>query len=207
MSGPSFRIDIRGLYKTRFRMADADGKGYLDRTAARNGRFFTDVFDAMDRDGDGKVTEKEMLAYYDQMESLRKLAERSCVSLRVANQGRGLFDLLDTNGDGKLSVRELRNAVKLLALPNVGRNGELAREDVPRHFSAGLAPGPNGGRDPLGRVAAIAMSREGRPRGPARRVGRCGSRRWTATATATCRARSFSALTSSSGRSTRTATA
>jgi Ca2+-binding EF-hand superfamily protein len=165
-------LNFRAQAKTVFRRADTNSDGYLDRTEARGLGFLAASFDAMDRDGDGKVSEKELVAYFDQMESLRKLAERSCVSLTVTNEGKGLFALLDTDGDGRLSVRELRNAHKLLSRLNTDRDGKLSREGVPQHHAAGLALGPNGGRDPLGRVAFAPGRRDvrgGRPaagRGP-----------------------------------------
>jgi Ca2+-binding EF-hand superfamily protein len=159
------QINVRAQLKTLFRRADTGNKGYLDRKDVRRGSFFMDTFDAMDQDGDGKVTEKEMLAYFDQMEKLRQLAERSCVSLVCTTEGKGLFDLLDSNGDGKLSVRELRNAPRLLE--RLAGGGQLARQDVPRHHAAGLALGPGSAGAPFGPVAFLAPRRLGQPRRPA----------------------------------------
>ncbi len=158
----SFQINVRDQIKNLFRRADRDNKGYVERKDLGRGNPFFDSFDLIDRDGDGKITEKELLAWFDQMESLRKLVDRSCVSIGVSNEGKGLFELLDTNRDGKLSVRELRNAPKLLERLEI--NGDsLAREDVPRHYRASLALGPNGGQDPLGRQV-VNVSLRGAPR-------------------------------------------
>jgi Ca2+-binding EF-hand superfamily protein len=135
-----------------------NGDGVLDRNEARRSGFFASSFDAMDRDGDGKVTEKEMLAWLDQMDQLRNLAARSCVSLSFSNEGRGLFDLIDSNGDGRLSVRELRNASKVLA--RLGKSDTLAPGDVPRHFRGEVALGPNGGRNPFVRTVVFDGRRD-----------------------------------------------
>jgi Ca2+-binding EF-hand superfamily protein len=147
-------INLRDQVKMVFRRADPDNKGYVERKNAGRGNVFADSFDAIDRDGDGKITEKELMAWFDQMDSLRKLVDRSCVSMVVSTEGRGLFEYLDTNRDGKLSIRELRKAAELLERLGA-RDGKLDREDVPRHHRGGLALGPNGGQDPLGRKAIV----------------------------------------------------
>jgi Ca2+-binding EF-hand superfamily protein len=150
----AFPGNSRDQIKTIFRRADRENKGYLERKDLPRGNPFSDSFDAIDRDGDGKITEKELLAWYEDMEKLRYLVNRSCVSVVISNEGKGLFELLDTNRDGKLSIRELRAAPKLLErLETTG--DKLAREDVPRHYRGGLALGPNGGQDPFGRQAVV----------------------------------------------------
>jgi Ca2+-binding EF-hand superfamily protein len=164
-AGPGRRAlppNVRVQFKTLFQRADMNNRGYLTKQDAVRGSIFRDVFDAMDRDGDGKLTEKEMLAYLDQMELLGRLAERSCVSVTVSTEGQGLFGLLDTNGDGRLSVRELRNAHKVLDRLGVG-NGKLTKADVPRTYRAGLTLGPNGGVNPGGRPVGFVkrMDRRG----------------------------------------------
>jgi Ca2+-binding EF-hand superfamily protein len=153
------QINVRDQIKNLFRRTDRDNKGYLERKDVGRGNPFFDSFDLIDRDGDGKITEKELLAWYDDLESLRKMVNRSCVSISVSNEGRGLFELLDTNRDGKLSVRELRDAPKLLERLAASRDG-LTREDVPRHHRASLALGPNGGQNP--QVRQVIAVRNGR---------------------------------------------
>jgi Ca2+-binding EF-hand superfamily protein len=153
-------VNVRAQLRARFRQADSNGDGHLDRMEARRAGFFAALFDAMDRDGDGKVSEKEMLAYVDGVESLCKLAGRSCVSLAFTTEGKGLFDLLDRDGDGRLSVRELRDAPLLLPLLEGNRDGSLAARhlaagQVPRRHRAALALGPSGGRGPFVGVAAF----------------------------------------------------
>src|SRR5205823_2715616 len=54
-------LTSRQLYKGQFTNADQDGNGYLDKAEADRSPLFRDAFRLMDRDGDGKVFEKEML--------------------------------------------------------------------------------------------------------------------------------------------------
>jgi Ca2+-binding EF-hand superfamily protein len=155
-------LNVSARARALFRRADTNADGYLDRKEARVLSALGAPFEAVDRDGDGKISEKELVAYFEQIESFRQLAERSCVSMTVANEGKGLFGLLDTDGDGRLSVRELRNAPKLLNRLDT-EGGKLSRKGVPRHHVATLALGPNAGRDPFGRVPAAPRRKDVRP--------------------------------------------
>jgi Ca2+-binding EF-hand superfamily protein len=69
-------------------------------------QFVRVIFEAADRDGDGKLTKAEFDAYFDLQDSFRNLS----LSLTPGVQTPSLFQLLDENRDGRLSVRELRTA-------------------------------------------------------------------------------------------------
>jgi Ca2+-binding EF-hand superfamily protein len=145
----------RDQYLDQFKKADADRNGILDEKEARENRLFKVLFRAIDRDGNGKITEKELLAYLDSLEELQAQARASCVTLVLADESRGLFDLLDTNRDGRLSVREMRGATKLLEQLDRDRKGYITRTDVPRRHTLTLRPGAAGGGIDAG--AAFAM--------------------------------------------------
>src|SRR5207248_4345710 len=115
-----------------FRQADKDGNGYLDQKEAEASAFFRGQFAVMDRDGDGKVYEKELIAYLDYLQELQRLSRSACVTLVLADHSRGLFDLLDVNRDGRLGVREMRGAVKLLDQLGAAEKGYLTKADLPR---------------------------------------------------------------------------
>ena len=133
-SNPRFLIDVRQQYIAQFKAADTDNNGYLDRKEAERNGLFRNLFAVMDRDGDGKLFEEEMLAYLDQMAKLRELATRSCLSLSISDQGKGLFEMADTDGDGRLGIRELRNLAKLIDQLDQDGDGLLAPNEVPRHY-------------------------------------------------------------------------
>ena len=57
----------------QFKQAVA-GRGYLEAKDAQSNRLVRGSFKAMDRDGDGKVSEKELLAYLDHMRDLQARA-------------------------------------------------------------------------------------------------------------------------------------
>ncbi len=162
----------------------------------------------MDRNGDGKITEAELVAYLDHQQELQKRATAGCVTLELSDQSRGLFDMLDTDRDGRLSVRELRRAPKLLQELDRAGKGHLTRADVPRTYRLEVRRGPvnQGGLGGANAIVSRYLTPYARTEPERRSAARCGSARWTATATATSRARSSSSARSCSARSTPTAT-
>ncbi len=140
----------RAQYLQAFKAADLDKNGYLDMSEAMRSGVYRNLFKAMDRDGDGMLFEKEVLAYLDLFQELQTAARASCASVGVTSEGKGLFELLDTNGDRRLSVRELRNAIKLLADLDRDGDGAISRAEIPRCFLATFRMGPAAGNNQLG---------------------------------------------------------
>ncbi len=156
------------------------------------------MFDAADRDGDGKLTAAELQAFLDLIE----LGIACQVVVNVQDRGGNLFDLLDANSDGVLDLAALTRAVKVCEavaeLP-------LKRDSVPLQVRFAVARGLTGanfGPVPIPTPATPKpMPKESAPRGP-----RAGSGRWTRTATGSSPLRSSSAHRSCSENSTSTAT-
>jgi len=138
------QVHLRVVGDTMDRL-DTGKKGYLDEADVRNNGFLRGAFKMIDRDGDGKVTEKELRAFYQQTGDLQARASACCVSLVFIDEGRGLFDLLDADGDGRLSVRELRQAPKLLDRLDKEGKGYVARSDVPGAWRLLVRRGAAGG--------------------------------------------------------------
>ena len=153
------RLDLKGLaagkadvtqaaqrereqYLQAFKAADLDKNGYLDMSEAMRSPLYRNLFKLMDRDGDGKLFEKEVLAYLDAYQDLQSAARFSCATVGITSEGKGLFEMLDTDGDGRLSVRELRNAVKLIADLDRDGDGQISRTEIPRCSQATFRMGP-----------------------------------------------------------------
>jgi len=148
----------------QFSAADQDNNGYLDMNEARRSPFGA-LFKAMDADGDGKLYLKEVLAYFEKQKALQDRARAACLTMSIADQGKGLFDLLDKNGDGRLSVREMREAVKLIDKLDQNGDGMLESNEIPRRYAVSARRGPAGGGNyGLGGVVAVSYGgRMGRP--------------------------------------------
>jgi Ca2+-binding EF-hand superfamily protein len=143
---PGNGAGIRQQYIAQFKQADRDNNGYLDENEARASPFFRNTFKLMDANGDGKLFENEMLAYVDAMIGLQVKAMAAVASVNITDEGKGVFDLIDTNHDGRLSVRELRNAVKLVAELDQDGDGAVSRQEIPKSYQVTVQRGPaNGG--------------------------------------------------------------
>jgi Ca2+-binding EF-hand superfamily protein len=162
MLPPSF--DQTSFYKMQFNAADQDNNGYLDMNEARRTPFGA-LFKVMDADGDGKLYLKEVLAYFEKQKALQDRARAACLTMSIADQGKGLFDLLDKNGDGRLSVREMREAVKLIDKLDQNGDGLLESNEIPRRYVVSARRGPAGGGN-YGLGGVVAVSYGGRMNRP-----------------------------------------
>jgi Ca2+-binding EF-hand superfamily protein len=140
--------NTRQIYLQQFRLAAKKG-GILERKKAMQVPFVSQVFDIADRDGDGKLTEKELEGWLDVLQD----GAGSVAVLTATDQGRSLFELLDADGDGRLSPRELRTAWSRLR-PHARDGAALAKADIPRRVQVTLG---------LGRQAVPARPTAGEP--------------------------------------------
>jgi Ca2+-binding EF-hand superfamily protein len=138
--GPHFFASLRQTWVRAFRTADANADGHLDRGEADRSPFFRDIFDALDRNGDGRIDEKEVLEYVDGVLAFQARALAAQSSLLISQPGAGLWDLLDTNRDGQLGLREVRVAPALLA-SLAGKDATLEPGGVPTAYQLVLGPG------------------------------------------------------------------
>jgi len=99
--------------------------------------FIFALFTQADRDGDGKMTRKEMIGWLD----LVGAGGSVHISLTVSDQGRNLFSLLNAAGNGRLSLREMRTAWKRVEPMAKDRKAGLARDDLPRSMRIILGQG------------------------------------------------------------------
>jgi Ca2+-binding EF-hand superfamily protein len=145
---PDARIDLRRLvtrgaalnfqryrqfYVTQFRAADTNKDGCLDMNEVQQSRFqyyLRPILLFADRDGDGKLTEKELNAFLDLLDK----GVGCSTALTINHLGRGLFAILDGDGDGRLGVRELRTSWSRLAAYDRGNKGHVTRHDIPLQF-------------------------------------------------------------------------
>ena len=149
-------VRLRQQYLAQFRMADLDNNGYLDKNEAMRNPLYRNAFRLMDRDSDGKLFEKEITAYLDKMKELQEIAMRSCASLAVKDQGRGLFDLVDANNDGRLGVREMRQMGKLIDRLDRDSDGQISRDEIPHKYRVDVRRGPaQGNQFGSGRVVFV----------------------------------------------------
>jgi len=121
-----------------FRGLDRDNNGYLD-----SAEIYTPPFSHVswhrlaDRDGDGKLTEKEFIAFAD----LQATLHGQVAFVQVIDLARSLFRLIDCDGDGQLGPRELRAAWDQLA-PWTGGKDSISRAGIPQQYRVIVGLGP-----------------------------------------------------------------
>jgi Ca2+-binding EF-hand superfamily protein len=141
---PAIPPGLRQRYLHQFRAADTLGKGYLTRRDAELRGFFPAQFALLDKNGDGKLTEQELLAYLDEVQPRQARALTSTAVVLLSAEGRGLFDLLDRNRDGRLSLGELKAAPHLPARLGRAPGEGLTAADLPRSYVLAVGLGGAG---------------------------------------------------------------
>jgi Ca2+-binding EF-hand superfamily protein len=124
---------VKQFYLQQFKEADANKKGYLERKPLENGQYqyFLTFFNLADRNGDNKLTEKELSDFLD----LQADGAACVVTITAHDQGRGLFELIDVAPrDGRLGLREMRMAWSRLSPLDRDGDGCIARTEIPRQL-------------------------------------------------------------------------
>ncbi len=105
----SFRT-AKGFYLAQFKdtLANKPSLRRAELEADPSLQVIAAMFDAADRDADGKLAPAELQAFLDLVE----LGVSAQVVIAIEDRGRNLFDLLDTNQDGVLDLAELNQALK-----------------------------------------------------------------------------------------------
>jgi Ca2+-binding EF-hand superfamily protein len=154
----------KGFYLAQFKAAAGDKPAakalFEDDPAAQ---VLAGLFDAADRDGDGKLARTGLEAFFELIEM--GLACRVIVT--ATDRGRNLFDLFDADGDGRLTLDELSRAAK--NLPDLARYKSLERARVRASYRLALSRGPVGesfGPVPFGAAAKPKPTAALAARGP-----------------------------------------
>ncbi len=135
--GENAAQDAKSYYESQFRAADADKNMYLEKSEAKDHGPFAAMFEAMDRDGDGKLYMKEVDAFVDRQTE----AARSQLVLSVSDQGRSIFSIVDQNRDRNLGVREIRGAVARASSWDHDGDGRIRSEEIPHHYQMTIGRG------------------------------------------------------------------
>jgi Ca2+-binding EF-hand superfamily protein len=131
-------------YLNQFKMAAGDKK-YLQKADLMDNpqlQFFLNVFDDLDRDGDGKLTVAELQGGFDLLDAGGKCQ----VYVTIVDQGRGIFDLIDANHDSRLSRRELINALKKFDELDKNKDGAIERNELPAQYRVTASRGQSNGQ-------------------------------------------------------------
>jgi Ca2+-binding EF-hand superfamily protein len=162
---PTYGPAVRQTAQAQFRAFDPDNNGYIDETESRRIAFIGASFQAMDRDGDGKVFKEEFEAFMERQVA----AAATRLTLTVSDEGRQLFELLDKNHDGRLTIRELRGASELMAESDADFDGVLGGVEIPRRLRFDLVRGS--AAQLAGSFVVAAGMRGQAPRGAAPTAG------------------------------------
>jgi len=129
---------VKQFYLNEFDGIVDKKKGYVEKKQQKANMqrpYLFMIFTQADKNGDDKLTKKELTEWLD----LVSEGSNCFVTLQVNDLGRSLFELIDSNSDNQLSVRELRTAwqrIKPLCKADKG----LTQPDLPRtlRISMGL---------------------------------------------------------------------
>jgi Ca2+-binding EF-hand superfamily protein len=120
----------------QIKAADTKNRGYVELKDLDGPQlqFVRQLFPILDRDEDGKLTEKETQGYFD----LQGQARDVFASFSVLEEGRNWLQLLDANRDGQLAPRELMNAWPRLQAHDRNSDGSIDAQELPLQFKVAL---------------------------------------------------------------------
>jgi Ca2+-binding EF-hand superfamily protein len=145
---PAARRSSRAAALQTFRSFDRNRDGYLDDSeVAYPAVTMVALLRLADRNGDGKISEKEFLDFAEWRDRLN--AQTTFFVLE--DRGRRLFAHFDLDGDGRLSQRELKTAWARARPWGLDRTGALRPDRVPHQYRITLS---HGYLQPLGRSSA-----------------------------------------------------
>ncbi|MCI0681833.1 MAG: EF-hand domain-containing protein [Gemmataceae bacterium] len=125
----------------QLRAADTKKRGYVELKDLDSPQlqFVRQLFPILDRDEDGKLTDKETQAYL----ALQGQAREAFVSFSVQEQGRNWLQLFDANRDGQLGPRELMTAWRRLQAHDRNSDAAIDAQELPLQFRVVLNPAVN----------------------------------------------------------------
>ncbi len=149
----SIRIDIhidagagaagstrKGL-QAQFEAADINQDGYVETHELRQDNGLpsplTGRFQAIDRDGDGKVYPREL----DEFVAREAVAVQGRLTMTGSDEGRALFGMLDMDSDRRLGAREVIETFGRVSACDRNRDGRVMPEEIPHHFRLSLDRG------------------------------------------------------------------
>jgi Ca2+-binding EF-hand superfamily protein len=137
--GSTAAEDVRRVLTQRFKAADANKDGYVEgkERAALDGPQspLAGLWEAIDRDADGKVYLKEVLAFGDRQSE----AARRRLVLTTDDQGRAIFRILDLDRDRRLGAREVMRTVDRAMSWDGDGDGRVSPDEIPYHFLVTIA--------------------------------------------------------------------
>ncbi len=156
--------NTRRFYLEQFKALDFKDRGYVELAQEKENQgapFLFQIFPMADKNGNGKLTRKELTGFLD----LQEQGSDCFVTLQVNDTGRSLFDLLDENGDRRLSVREFRTAWER-AGPLARHPAGIAQDDVPRRITVSVVQGNRFFFRPTPFGGSTSMRTRGKALGP-----------------------------------------
>lgn len=130
---------IRKRVLGQFAEADTDRDGFLvaEETKGRNSSELRALLEREDRDGDQKLSEKEVNAWADFQAQIAS----GHVMISVLDFGSGLFEFLDADHNSGLSGRELRTAWERLKSSGAVVEGRFDRTRLPLNLIGEISHG------------------------------------------------------------------
>ena len=131
--------EVRRILQQQFKAADVNKDGYLEgkeqATINAPQSPLAGLLEVIDRDGDGKVYLKELIAFADRQTD----AARRRLIVTTADQGRAIFGILDLDRDRRLGAREVMRTVDRVMSWDGDGDGRVSADEIPYHFRVTIA--------------------------------------------------------------------